>query len=142
MLLDVVSHLSLLPTGKSAATEVIAACGPAIDPHELMHQDDAQRFGVGSLPDDLMIAAAPIVLEATAEVSDDAGELADGDTDAEQDSDAGADDEAEQAATRRAPSGKRGHTRCRDGRTGPSGRSKAKAKVASRNLWPNSPISA
>jgi hypothetical protein len=41
-----------------------------------------------------MIAAAPIVLEATAEVSDDAGELADGDTDAEQDSDAGADDEA------------------------------------------------
>ena len=41
-----------------------------------------------------MIAATPIVLEATAEVSDDAGELADGDTDAEQDSDAGADDEA------------------------------------------------
>jgi hypothetical protein len=29
-----------------------------------------------------MIAAAPIVLEATAEVSDDAGGLADGDTDA------------------------------------------------------------
>jgi hypothetical protein len=34
-----------------------------------------------------MIAAAPIVLEATAEVSDDAGELPDGDTDAEPDGD-------------------------------------------------------
>jgi hypothetical protein len=32
-----------------------------------------------------MIAAAPIVLEATAEVSDDAGELLDGEVDAEQD---------------------------------------------------------
>ena len=40
-----------------------------------------------------MIAAAPIVLEATAEVSDDAGELADGDTDAERDGDGCADDE-------------------------------------------------
>jgi hypothetical protein len=39
-----------------------------------------------------MIAAAPIVLEATAEVSDDAGELPDGDTDAEQDGDGYADD--------------------------------------------------
>jgi hypothetical protein len=39
-----------------------------------------------------MIAAAPIVLEATAEVSDDAGGLADGDTDAEQDADGCADD--------------------------------------------------
>ena len=38
-----------------------------------------------------MIAAAPIVLEATSEVSDDAGELADGD--AAQDGD-GCDDEA------------------------------------------------
>ena len=34
-----------------------------------------------------MIAAAPIVLEATSEVSDDAGELPDGDTDAERDGD-------------------------------------------------------
>src|SRR6476659_3921771 len=34
-----------------------------------------------------MIAAAPIVLEATAGVSDDAGEQADGDIDAEQESD-------------------------------------------------------
>jgi hypothetical protein len=39
-----------------------------------------------------MIAATPIVLEATAEVSDDAGELADGDADAAQDGDG--DDEA------------------------------------------------
>jgi hypothetical protein len=41
-----------------------------------------------------MIAAAPIVLEATADVSDDAGELPDGDIDAGRDSDGGADDEA------------------------------------------------
>jgi hypothetical protein len=41
-----------------------------------------------------MIAAAPLVLEATAEVSDDAGDLADGDTDAAQDGDGCADDEA------------------------------------------------
>ena len=41
-----------------------------------------------------MIATAPIVLEATADVSDDAGEQADGDIDAEQDSDGCADDEA------------------------------------------------
>jgi hypothetical protein len=41
-----------------------------------------------------MIAAAPIVLQATADVSDDAGELADGGTDAGQDGDGGADDEA------------------------------------------------
>jgi hypothetical protein len=34
-----------------------------------------------------MIAAAQIVLEATADVSDDAGELSDGDTDAAQDDD-------------------------------------------------------
>jgi hypothetical protein len=34
-----------------------------------------------------MIAAAPIVLEATAEVSDDAGDLPDGETDAERDGD-------------------------------------------------------
>ena len=40
-----------------------------------------------------MIAAAPIVLEATAEVSDDAGELPDGDADAAQDGDGCADDE-------------------------------------------------
>ena len=39
-----------------------------------------------------MIAAAPIVVEATAEVSDDADGLADGDTDAEQDGDDCADD--------------------------------------------------
>jgi hypothetical protein len=39
-----------------------------------------------------MIAAAPIVLEATAEVSDDAGGLADGDTDAERDGGGCADD--------------------------------------------------
>jgi hypothetical protein len=39
-----------------------------------------------------MIAAAPIVLEATADVSDDAGELADGDV--AQDGDGGADGEA------------------------------------------------
>ena len=39
-----------------------------------------------------MIAAAPIVLEATAEVSDDAGELPDGDTDIGQDGDGCADD--------------------------------------------------
>jgi hypothetical protein len=41
-----------------------------------------------------MIAATPIVLEATAEVSDDAGELPDGDTGAEQDGDGCVDDEA------------------------------------------------
>jgi hypothetical protein len=41
-----------------------------------------------------MIAAAPIVLEATAEVSDDAGDLPDGGTDAEQDGDGRADGEA------------------------------------------------
>jgi hypothetical protein len=41
-----------------------------------------------------MIAGTPIVLEATAEASDDAGDLPDGNTDAEQDSDGGADDEA------------------------------------------------
>ena len=41
-----------------------------------------------------MIAAAPIVLDATAEASDDAGELPDGDTDAGQDGDGCADDEA------------------------------------------------
>ena len=41
-----------------------------------------------------MIATAPIVLEATADVSDDAGEQADGDIDAEQESDGCADDEA------------------------------------------------
>ena len=41
-----------------------------------------------------MIAAAPIVLQATADVSDDAGELADGGTDAGQDGDGCADDEA------------------------------------------------
>ena len=40
-----------------------------------------------------MIAAAPIVLEATAEVPDDAGGLADGDTDAKQDGDGCADGE-------------------------------------------------
>ena len=41
-----------------------------------------------------MIAAAPIVLEATAEVSDDVGELADGDADAAQDGECVGDDEA------------------------------------------------
>jgi hypothetical protein len=41
-----------------------------------------------------MIAAAPIVLEATAEVPDDAGELPDGDADAAQDSECVGDDEA------------------------------------------------
>jgi hypothetical protein len=41
-----------------------------------------------------MIAAAPIVLEATADVSDDAGELPDGATDASQDRDGYVDDEA------------------------------------------------
>jgi hypothetical protein len=41
----------------------------------------------------MIAAAAPIVLEATAEVSDGAGELPDGDTDAEQGSDASVDDE-------------------------------------------------
>jgi hypothetical protein len=41
-----------------------------------------------------MIAAAPIMLDATADVVDDAGELPDGDTDAEQDGDGCADDEA------------------------------------------------
>jgi hypothetical protein len=40
-----------------------------------------------------MVAAAPLVLEATAEVSDDAGELPDGDADAAQDGDGCADDE-------------------------------------------------
>ena len=41
-----------------------------------------------------MIAAAPIVLEATADVSDDVGELADGDADAAQDGECVGDDEA------------------------------------------------
>jgi hypothetical protein len=41
-----------------------------------------------------MLAATPIVLEATAEVSDDVGELPDGDTDIGQDGDGCADDEA------------------------------------------------
>jgi hypothetical protein len=45
-----------------------------------------------------MIAAAPIVLEATAEASDDAGELPDGDTDAE-DGDGCVDDEAAGSGT-------------------------------------------
>ena len=40
-----------------------------------------------------MIAAAPIVLEATAEVSDDAGERPDGDTDAAEDGGSHVDDE-------------------------------------------------
>jgi hypothetical protein len=41
-----------------------------------------------------MIAAAPIVLEATAGVSDDVGELPDGDADAAQDGECVGDDEA------------------------------------------------
>jgi hypothetical protein len=45
-----------------------------------------------------MIAAAPIVLEATAEASDDAGELPDGDTDAERDFDGCVDDEPPDAS--------------------------------------------
>ena len=53
VLLDVVPHLVLLPTGKSAAKELSGARSPAVEPRKLMHQNDAERFAVGPLPDDL-----------------------------------------------------------------------------------------